>query len=131
MAKYVFPAAFSKDGNMYSVEFPDIPGCYTCGESLTEAIEMASDALALMLYQYEKEGKEIPLPSPINEFVTDTNVFLSYVTCDTIGYQKKFNNSAVKKTLTIPEWLNEAATAAGLNFSKVLQDALKKELNIE
>ena len=52
------------------------------------------------------------------------------VSCDTMAYRKRYNNKAVKKTLTIPEWLNEEATALGINFSQVLQDALKEQLNI-
>ena len=131
MAKYVYPAVFTKYDDGYSVEFPDVPGCYSCGDTLADAMTMASDALALMLFQNEHDGKAIPEPSKINEIFTDTKSFLSYVCCDTLGYQKKYNNKAVKKTLTIPEWLNEAAVAANLNFSQILQNALKKELEID
>ena len=65
--KYIYPAVFTKDGDFYIVKFPDIEGCYTQGETLSEAVEMAEDALCLMLYEYEEEGKKIPEPSDIKK----------------------------------------------------------------
>ena len=64
MAKYAYPAIFTpeEDGS-YSINFPDLEGCYTCGDCLEDGIEMAADALALVLYGYEKDGREIPAPS--------------------------------------------------------------------
>ena len=91
---------------------------------------MAEDVLALVLYGYEVERREIPAPSTPNEISLAENEFINWVKCDTIEYRKMYNNKAVKKTLTIPEWLNEEASAKGINFSAVLQKALKAELNI-
>ena len=91
---------------------------------------MAEDVLAFTLYDYEKEKKAIPEPSVVNKLIIEPNEFANYITCDTIGYQKRNNNKAVKKTLSIPEWLNEAAMAAEINFSQILQDGLKKKLNL-
>ena len=85
---------------------------------------MAKDVLALVLYGYETDTKEIPIPSPLSAFETSNGSFVNYVTCDTMVYRKLHNNRSVKKTLTIPEWLNEEATALGINFSHVLQSAL-------
>ena len=130
MAKYAYPAVFEPENELYNVFFPNLPECYTCGGSLPEAMEMAADALALALYQREKEKREIPQPGKLQELHTMDGSFASYISCDTLLYQKKYNNRAVKKTLSIPEWLNEAATAAGLNFSQVLQTALKQELHL-
>ncbi len=131
MAKYLYPAVFTvEEKGMYSVDFPDLEGCYTCGENLADAIAMAEDVLAFTLYDYEKEKKEIPSPSKAADISLGEGEFINLILCDTIEYQKRNNNKAVKKTLTIPEWLNEAATAAGLNFSQVLQNALKKQLNL-
>ncbi len=125
MAKYVYPAIFTpeEDGS-YSIVFPDLEGCYTCGDNLEDGIEMAEDALALVLYGYEKDGREIPAPSARSAFSVSGNDFVNFIACDTIKYRKMYNNKAVKKTLTIPEWLNEAASAMGLNFSQILQEAL-------
>ena len=129
MAKYAYPAVFEQDANQsFNVSFPDLPGCYTCGETLAETIEMAADALALMLYHYEEEDRPAPKPSALKNLSTDKSGFLSYIACDTIGYRKRYNNKAVKKTLSIPEWLNELAIDAEINFSQVLQDALKQQL---
>ena len=129
MAKYAYPAIFTpeEDGS-YSINFPDLEGCYTCGDSLEDGIEMASDALALVLYGYEKDGREIPAPSAPAAIPLSGNAFVNYIACDTLRYRKMYNNKAVKKTLTIPEWLNETAASMGLNFSQVLQEALLQKV---
>ena len=129
MAKYAYPAIFTpeEDGS-YSINFPDLEGCYTCGDSLEDGIEMASDALALVLYGYEKDGREIPAPSAPAAIPLSGNAFVNYIACDTLRSRKMYNNKAVKKTLTIPEWLNEAAASMGLNFSQVLQEALLQKV---
>ena len=130
MSKYVYPAIFTaeQDGG-YSVCFPDLEGCYTCGDTLADALFMAEDALALILYGYEKDQRTIPLPSKMSEIKVTADSFLSMVACDTLEYCKRFNNKAVKKTLTIPEWLNEAAISMNINFSQVLQDALLQRIS--
>ena len=131
MSKYVYPAIFTPEENgMFSVDFPDLEGCYTCGEDLAEALYMAEDVLAFTLYDYEKEKKTIPNPSYRDAFELKEGEFVNLIACDTLEYQKRNNNRAVKKTLSIPEWLNEAAIEAGLNFSQVLQNALKEQLHI-
>lgn len=131
MAKYVYPAIFTpEDEGKFSVCFPDIEGCFTCGDNLAEGIEMAKDALSLMLYDMEEEGTIVPTPTPLKDVQTEGDAFVSYIPADTFEYQKRFCNRTVKKTLSIPEWLNESATAAGINFSQALQNALKQQLNI-
>ena len=129
---YAYPAIFTPEKKgMYSVSFPDIDGCFTCGDSIADAISMASDALALMLYtKYEEKEIGVPSPSPIEEIRVKKGSFVSYVLCDTKTYRRKFGSKAVKKTLTIPEWMNEAATEQNINFSQVLQDALKQRLDV-
>lgn len=132
MAKYAYPAIFTpeEDGS-FSINFPDLDGCYTCGDSIEDGIEMAEDALALILYGYEKDNRSIPDPSSPSAFHLSGKEFVNYIACDTIAYRKMYNNKAVKKTLTIPEWLNESASALGLNFSQVLQEALMAKLNLK
>ena len=130
MAKYVYPAVFTPEEGGYTVAFPDFESCYTEGDTLEEAMAMANDVLCLTLYDMEETGKEIPTPSPIKEVKTEGEAFASLVRCDTIGYRKYFDNKAIKKTLTIPNWLNTIAERQGVNFSMILQNALKKELNI-
>ena len=132
-SKYVYPAVFTKEGEQYSVAFPDIEGCYTCGDSLVEAVSNAQDALCLMLYDMEESGKVIPAPSDALEIekTLGNNEFISLVSCDTLEYRQYFDQKAVKKTLTIPSWLNTLAEREGINFSWVLQAALKRTLGIE
>lgn len=131
MAKYVYPAVFTaeKEGG-YSVVFPDLEGCYTQGDTLEEALKMAEDVLNLTLYGLEEDSKEIAPPTPIRSISLADNEIASLVGCDTVEYRKFFDNKAVKKTLTIPNWLNTLSEKAGINFSAVLQKALMQELNI-
>ena len=128
--KYVYPAVFTPEDGGYSVIFPGLEGCYTSGDDMFDAIYMAEDVLAFTLYDYEINGKDIPEPLKANEIALSGEQFITYIRCDTIEYQKRNNNRAVKKTLSIPEWLNEAASSRGINFSKVLQDALVDKLNL-
>ncbi len=131
MSKYAYPAVFTlEEDGTYSIIFPDLEGCYTCGDSLEDGIEMAEDALALTLYGYEKDGREIPKASAPAAITVSENEFVNFIACDTMAYRKMYNNKAVKKTLTIPEWLNEAATSMGLNFSQVLQEALISKIQM-
>ena len=132
MPKYVYPAIFEKEPEGgFSVYFPDIEGCYTQGEDLGEAVENAEDALCLALYDLEEKGAAIKEPSDISTLTVEDGNFTSLVSCDTIEYRRYFDNKAVKKTLTIPNWLNVMSERANINFSAVLQKALMQELNIE
>lgn len=128
MARYAYPAVFTPEEEGYSVTFPDLEGCCTEGDNLTDAIYMAEDALALVLYGYEKEGRVIPPPSSPASLSLKEGEFVNFVACDTLEYRKMYSSKAVKKTLTIPEWLNEEATAIGINFSQVLQEALMEKI---
>ena len=129
VAKYIYPAIFAKEGAFYNVRFPDLERCYTQGESLQDAYEMASDVLCLTLYRLEEEGASIPPASELSAFRTGKDEFVS-LACDTMEYRQYYDNRAVKKTLTIPAWLNTMSEREGLNFSAILQAALKNALNI-
>ena len=129
--KYVYPAIFTKEENgQYSVKFPDIDGCHTGGDDMADAIEMAEDALCLMLYDKEEDGEAIPTPSDCKSIKTDKNSFVSLVHCDTIVYRMMYDKKAVKKTLSIPAWLNTQAEKANAPFSQILQQGLKRYLEI-
>lgn len=125
MTKYSYPAILTptEEGG-FTVVFPDLEGCFTEGDDLTEALYMAEDVLALVLYGYETDRKPIPAPSEPNSFSLKSGEFINYIPCDTMAYRKMYNNKSVKKTLSIPQWLNESATAMNINFSQVLQEAL-------
>lgn len=131
MAKYAYPAVFTPESHGgFSIRFPDLEGCYTCGDDIADGLTMAEDALALVLYGYEKDGRDIPLPSKETDIIISKDEFINFVACDTLEYRKMHSNKSIKKTLTIPEWLNEAAIEQNINFSQVLQDALKSQLHI-
>lgn len=131
MSKYAYPSIFTQEeSGMYAVRFPDIKCCFTSGENLADALKMAQDALCLLLYDKEDSKENIPAPSTINDIHTEVNDIVSFVSCDTLEYRKQYDNSAIKKTLTISTWLNTIAEKQGVNFSQVLQDALKDKLNV-
>ncbi|MCI8411473.1 MAG: HicB family protein [Clostridia bacterium] len=129
--KLVYPACFyeEKEGG-YSVEIPDLLGCCTQADTLEEAIEMAEDAaLGWILTSIENE-EEIPNPSKIQEVKLEReNGFVTLLLLDIDQYTEKYGTKkSVKKTLTIPEWLNKRAEKIGVNFSKTLQEALLNKI---
>ena len=126
--KYVYPAIFVEDDGKIGVEIPDIKGCHTFGDNLTEAMEMAKDALEMMLVSYEDDNQDIPAPSKIKDIKADG--FVSYVLADTDEWRREFDSKAVKKTLSIPSWLNFRAERADINFSQTLKEALCQKLGV-
>ncbi len=130
MNKLVFyPAIFHKaeEGGFW-ISFPDLPECLTEGNDMTRAYEMAVNALGLALTSREIENEPIPEPSAPSDIIVEKDSFLVVVEFDILAYKKRTSPRAVKKTLSIPEWLNEEATAIGVNFSQVLQEALMQKL---
>lgn len=127
--KYVYPVIFedAEEGG-YVVTVPDIPCCFTQGEDMADAIFMAEDVIAMMLAEYEDEGKPVPTPSKIED--VKTTGIISLVRADTDEWRKLVDNKAVKKTLSIPSWLNKKAERAAINFSQTLQDALCQKLGV-
>ena len=131
MAKYIYPAVFAAEAEGgYSISFPDLECCYTSAETLEEGMENANDVLTLMLYDMEERQVPIPEASNIRELSTADGEFTTLIYADTLEYRKFFDSKAVKKTLSIPAWLNTIAEREEINFSAVLQKALKAELNI-
>lgn len=131
--KLVYPACFypCEEGG-YTVIFPDLPGCVTEGDTLSEAMDMAVDAASGWLLDSIENNEQIPQASDIKSIVADEyeNGFVSLVSIDLDEYSKKYGDKAVKKTLTIPQWLNTLAERKGVNFSQILQTALKEHLGI-
>ena len=133
----IYPACFykEKEGG-YSVIFPDLNHLSTCGETLENALEMAVDCLAGYLYSAKQEGETVPAPSEMSsidvneEYDEYDSAFVNMIAVDVAEYAKKHFEKSVKKTLTIPSWLNEIAVANNVNFSQVLQSALKEQLHL-
>lgn len=126
--KLTYPAIFHHENNSYWVEFPDLIGCNSFGDTAEETLKAAQEALEGYALTLLDEGEKLPEPSDITNIQIDENSFTSFVQTDLSAYLN--NSKAVKKTLTIPEWLNNQAIANGINFSKVLQEALIKQLNM-
>lgn len=133
MAKYVYPAIFSPEGEWYNVRFPDVEGAFTCGKGLYDSICMAQDALPFILMTMEDENgiDSVGSPSRIEDLDIEKGEFATYITADTDRYRRLNRTRAIKKTLSIPEWLNELAVDRGVNFSQILQDGLKNHLGID
>ena len=129
MPKYYYPAIFIEEDTGYSVRFPDLDGCFTEGDTLDEVYEMAFDAIGLHLQQ--QDGRFVfPKSSNPKQIKANDNEFVALVEFDDVEYLKKHDNKAVKKTLTIPSWLNHQAERANAPFSQILQQGLKEYLHI-
>lgn len=131
--KLIYPACFypCEEGG-YTVVFPDLPGCVTEGDNLAEAMEMAIDASSGWLLTTVEENEQLPKASSIRNVIPDEyeNGFVSLIGVDLDEYSQKHGNKAIKKTLTIPAWLNTIAEDNNVNFSQVLQSALRDQLGI-
>ncbi len=130
MNRLFYPAVFHvEEEGGYSVFFPDIEGCNTQGVTVEEAYDMAFNALGLTI-SYLKDNKlNIPEPSKPQDILLDINQYVVVIQFDMLEYLKKNDSRAVKKTLSIPSWLNEAAIEHNINFSQVLQEALQNKIN--
>ena len=129
MKKLFYPALFHKaeEGGFW-ISFPDLPECLTQGDNMEQAYEMAADALALICR--EQEHQPIPPASDPSFITPEPDSFLVVIEFDLLAYKKRTSSRSVKKTLSIPEWLNEAAIDMDINFSQVLQEALIEKLNL-
>ncbi len=130
----IYPACFFKEESGYSVVFPDLNWLATCGETENEAMRMAVDCLAGYLYTLKNDGEQFPAASAMKDVSLEkvakeldadtTNAFVSMVSVDVAEYAKTHFEKSVRKTLTIPAWLNIAAQQKNINFSQTLQEAL-------
>ena len=127
--KKVYPAIFEKDPVGYGIYFPDVEGAVTQAETIIEGLEVASDALGIMLGDLVEHNIPLPEPSNMNEISYDPEVeFVTLVSVDLDDYLKDVKLD--KKTIKIPHWLNVRATNEGINFSKTMTEALAQKLNI-
>ena len=128
---YIYPAIFSYDNDGISISFPNLPGCISCASNDEEALYMAKDALGLYMVCLEEDGDVLPKPSKLNEIDLNVNERAVLVEVNMPLFRLSVQNSSVKKTLTIPKWLNDLAEKNKVNFSLVLQNALKEFLSIK
>lgn len=128
---YVYPAIFTIDDDGVSIEFPDLPGCIPCASDLDEAVNNSKEALALHLFGMEEDNLEIPDPTSIKDIKLDKNQTLMLVEVYMPLYRDAIENEYIRKNCTIPQWLNKLAEEKKMNFSQVLQLALKERLGIK
>ena len=123
---YIYPAIFEQnsDDGSYTITFPDLPGCISEGKTLGNAIGMAQSALTQWIEYLLEEKEPIPAPSVIKTIKTTKNQFVNLVRADIR------DNRAVRRTVSIPGWLDTKATAAGVSLSKILQEALREKLRV-
>ena len=124
--KYIFPAIFSEETGGFNISFPDLPGAFTCGEDFEDAMYMAKDCLEVYLHDID----EIPKFSIPNSLSLKEGEFIILIEADLLSFRKKYDRQTIKKTLTIPKWLNDEALNKKINFSAVLKEALIEELHI-
>ena len=137
---YVYPAVFYEEEGKISVIFPDLGNLATFGDNVADAMHMAGDACGLYLFTALRDGEPLPVPSALNEIdpvailkdlemesAADT-AFVNMVLVDMTEYAKQHSDKSVKKTLSIPMWLNTLCEEKSINFSKVLQEALLSKI---
>ncbi|MFA6809169.1 MAG: type II toxin-antitoxin system HicB family antitoxin [Eubacteriales bacterium] len=130
MDRYIYPAIFEHDDSGYSITFPDLPGCITCGENIEQAYLMAKDALELHLYGMEQDSDEMPKSAEPEKIKIGNDSFITLIEAFMPLIRDEMANKAVKKTLTIPKWLNDLGEDKKVNFSQLLQNALKENLGV-
>ncbi|HPX32412.1 MAG TPA: type II toxin-antitoxin system HicB family antitoxin [Erysipelotrichaceae bacterium] len=132
MSIVYYPSVFHEEDGSYWVEFPDLDGCFSSGKTIEETFENAKEALGIYL---DKEGelfdRKIKKPSSVEKIkMKYPNELIMLIEYNSLEYAKKFKTKAVKKTLTIPQWLNDYASNKNVNFSNVLQEALLNKFNL-
>lgn len=127
---YTYPALFTKESDGgYSVRFPQLDGCFTEGDTLADAIKQAKEALSLHLFGMEEDGEAIP-SADFDSVAPEKGEMLVPITVWMTLFRDSMNNRAVKKTISIPAWLNTAAERESVNFSQIMQSALKDYLGL-
>ena len=135
--KKIYPVIFTKTESCILVEVPDLE-ILTEGRNLEEAVEMARDAIALTIVTLEDMGKVIPEPTKMKDinilsgtFADAGEGFLSLVDADITEYRRKLDTKPVRRNVSLPGWLNYEAEKAGVNVSRILQEALMNVLGLE
>ncbi|ELC8399248.1 type II toxin-antitoxin system HicB family antitoxin [Clostridium perfringens] len=132
---YIFPAIVTTENDGITINFPDLEGCITCAYSDDEIMKVSKEALELHLYGLETdeeiEGKElIPVPSKLNDLKLEKNQATTLVEVYMPVIRQVLDNKAVKKTVTIPNWLDVQAKKYEINFSQLLQEAIRNLLQL-
>ncbi|MEQ8171569.1 MAG: type II toxin-antitoxin system HicB family antitoxin [Candidatus Eremiobacterota bacterium] len=131
--KYVYPAVFYYEEGKIDILFPDLPGCVSQGSNDEEALKMAKEALSLHMWGIEQDNDPVPEPTPLeqvkpvdNDCISRTVLIEVYM----INIRESQDNKSMNKTVTLPRWLNKIAEEQGINFSQILQEALKEKIKV-
>ena len=125
MANYIYPAIFhANDDGSYTITYPDLPGCISEGKTLGNAMHMAQSALAQWIEYLSDKKLEIPSPSDFKGIETAPEEFVNLICADVK------DNRAVKRTVSIPKWMDDKVSEMGISLSRVLQDALKDKISV-
>ena len=132
MDRYIYPAVFDpcKEGG-YCITFPDLSGIVTEGDTVEESLAMAKEALTLHLWGMEDAGDHIPPPTPPEKVPVPEGGFVSLVEAWMPPIRDRMDNKAVNKMVTLPKWLKDLGDRENVNFSHILQNALKNHLGLK
>ena len=128
--KYVYPALFVVEDDGIIVTFPDLDDTFTDGATMQEAFENAEDVLNLMLWNHEEEKEEIPPPSLPEQITVPQGATLAMIKADTLAYRKIHDTKTIRRSITIPSWLDSLARERNINFSQLMQNAIRRECGI-
>lgn len=127
---YIFPAIFTQDEFGFSIEFPDLPGCFSCAENIEKALKSAKEAMQLHLYGMEQDGDEIPEPTPIFEINTNSNQKAMLIEGWMPPFREKMTQQTINRKIKLPKWLDEIARREKVNLSVFVEESLKKHLGV-
>ena len=128
--RYLYPAVLTyEEGYEIAVTFPDLPGCATSGETDADAVAAGREALGLHLFGMEEDGDELPTPSQAKDIKLEDGEVIAMIDVFMPSVRLNQRNKAVNRTVTLPAWLNAKAVECGINFSQLLQDAIKREIS--
>ena len=127
---YVYPALFVKEDESIIVTFPDLEDTFTDGATMQEAFENAEDVLNLMLWNREEEKDDIPMPSSPEQITVPQEATLAMIKADTLAYRKLHDQKTIRRSITIPSWLDTLARERNINFSQLMQNAIRRECGI-
>lgn len=129
MSKLVYPATFEQDeNNTLLVLFPDIPTAITSGDNMAHAYEMAEECLGTVL----EDISSFPTPSTLESVQKKyPNKAVALISVDLIAFRKKYHSKVIRKSVTVPEWVNDWAEKENINFSKTLTEALLQKMDIK
>ncbi len=128
--KYVYPALFVKEDENIIVTFPDLEDTFTDGATMQEAFENAEDVLNLMLWNREEEKDDIPMPSSPEQITVPQEATLAMIKADTLAYRKLHDQKTIRLSITLPSRLDTIAREHNINFSQLMQNAIRRECGI-